>query len=105
MRVAPAPALVALSFQLLANQPVDFAAVGAALGLLHHGADDCADRLLVAGADLLGGLWVGVDRGGNDCLQLTAVSRHLGQPFALDDGGRVTALGYPRGEHGLAAAV
>ena len=31
---------------LLLDQAVDLAAVGAALGLLHHGADDRADRLL-----------------------------------------------------------
>ena len=45
------------------DQAVDLAAVGAALGLRHHGADDGADRLAVAGADLLGGLGVGGDRG------------------------------------------
>src|SRR5436305_1863543 len=63
----------ALKVELLPDQPIDLPAVSAALGLLHHGADDGADRLAIAGADLLGGLGVGFDRSGDDRLQLTVV--------------------------------
>ena len=66
--------------ELLPDQAVDLAAVGAALGLLHHGADDGADRLAVAGADLLGGLGVGLDRGGDDRLQLAVVGDIWARP-------------------------
>src|ERR1700679_3891466 len=91
--------------QLLPDQAVDLAAVGAALGLLHHGADDRADRLAVAGADLLGGFRVGLDCRRDDRLQLAAVRGHLGEALALDDRGRVAALGDQGRENGLAAAV
>ena len=66
--------------ELRADQAVDLAAVGAALGLAHDGADDGADRLAVAGADLLGGLGVGLDRGGDDRLQLAVVGAICARP-------------------------
>src|ERR1044072_8269354 len=78
--------------QLLLDQPVYLAAVCAALGLLHHGTDDGADRLAVAGADLLGSLWVGLDRGGDYRLQLAAIG-DLGEALALDDRGGGTTPG------------
>src|SRR5680860_455455 len=90
--------------ELLPDQAGYLAAVGAALGLLHHGADDRADRLAVAAADLLGGLGVGLDRGGDDRVELAAVG-DLGEALAVDDRLRVAALGDQGRQHLLAAAV
>src|SRR3954469_16454474 len=89
--------------ELLPDQAVDLAAVGPALGLPHHGADDGADRLTVAGADLLGSLGVGLDRGGDDRLELTAVG-DLGEALALDDRSRVTTLRDKGRQDSLAAS-
>src|SRR3954452_6659436 len=77
--------------QLLADQPAHLAAVRAALGLLHHRADDHPGRLRVAGAHLLGGLRIGLDRGGDDRLELAAV-RDLSEALALDQLLGVAAL-------------
>src|SRR3954469_17367833 len=41
--------------EALLNHALDLAAVGPALGLAHHGADDGADRLALARLDLLHG--------------------------------------------------
>src|SRR3954471_5556497 len=76
----------------LANQLRDRAAVGSSLRLLHHRADDSADRLLVALAHLLRGLGFGLDRAIDDALQLGGVG-DLRQAFALDDLGRLPAVG------------
>src|SRR4051794_36770140 len=77
--------------QPLADEARDLAPVGGPLGLAHHGADDRADRLWIAGADLLGGDGLGLDRRGDDRLQLARV-RHLCQAFTLDDRLGVAAL-------------
>ena len=52
--------------ELLVDQPRDLGAVGAALGLAHHVADDRADRLGVAVAHALGGVRVGGERRRDD---------------------------------------
>src|SRR5688572_29303761 len=74
----------------LADQARDLAAVGAALGVAHDRPDDRADRLAVAGADLLGGLGVRLDRGVDPLLQLAAVGDR-GQSLALHDLGGISA--------------
>src|SRR5436190_1268947 len=73
-----------LAPKLLLDQAVDLAAVGAALGLLHHRTDDRADGLLIAGTNLLGRLGICLDRGGDDRLQLAAVG-DLSKALMLDD--------------------
>src|SRR3954464_4899906 len=52
--------------KLLADQPRDLAAVGAALRLAHDVADQRSNRLHVAVAHLCGGLGIRLDRGGDD---------------------------------------
>src|SRR3954454_18982261 len=56
--------------ELLADQPVDLAAVGAALRLAHDRADERAHRLRVAAADALDDVGVVVDHLGDDRLEL-----------------------------------
>src|SRR4051794_17739080 len=80
-----------LDAELLPDQAGDLSPVGTTLGLLHDRADDGADRLAVAGLDLLGGGGVGLDRGGDDALELAAVG-DLGEALARDDRRRVAAL-------------
>src|SRR5215211_2471122 len=70
-RFAPKPSMAGA--EALADQLGDGAAVGAALGLLHHRADDPADRLLVARADLLRGLRFRLDRAIDDRLELARI--------------------------------
>src|SRR3954463_10431270 len=84
--------MVRLHAELLARNSADLAAVRPALGLAHHVADDRPDRLLLAGADLLGGVGVGVDRRLDEPLELVAVA-HRPQALGLDDRGRLAALG------------
>src|SRR5262245_55745237 len=50
------PIRTGLCADSLADDPLDFAAVGTALRGLHHRADDRADRLVVSGLDLLDGV-------------------------------------------------
>src|SRR5688500_4927288 len=57
--------------QLRADQLRDLAAVGAALGLAHHVADDRADRGTHAVLDLRGFVGVGLDRRLDNRVELT----------------------------------
>src|SRR3954469_2247037 len=92
-----------LHAELLAGDPADFAAVRTASGLAHHVADDRPDRLLLAGADLVGGVGVGVDRLLNEPVELVAVP-HPPRALGVDDRRRLAALGGERLEHGLGRA-
>ena len=65
----------ASAVELRADQPLHLAAVGAALRLPHHGADDRADRLPLAGLDLLDRVGVGGDRAIDDLAQLVRPPR------------------------------
>src|SRR5680860_1091392 len=57
----------------LADQPRRLAAVGAAPGLLHHRADQGADRLALPRLDLLSGLGLGGDRPVDDGAELAGI--------------------------------
>src|SRR3954452_16258205 len=70
--------------ELLAQQAVDLAAVGAALGLAHDRADERADRLRVAAAHALGDVGVRLDHARDDGGELVAVA-HRAEALALDD--------------------
>ena len=59
-------------------------AVGAALGLLHHEADDHADRLHVPAAQLVGHVRVGLQRGGDDRSEGVGPA-HGTEALGLDD--------------------
>src|SRR5215831_16221529 len=63
--------------ELLVHEPRHLAAVGAALGLAHHVADDRPDRLGVAGANLLGGVRVRCQGGGDHGAKLIAAVERL----------------------------
>src|SRR3954469_8958622 len=89
--------------QLLADQAIDLAAVGAALGLAHDGADQGAHGLRVAAADALRDVRIVGDHLGDDVGQLIA-GLHRGEALALDDRGRVAALGHQAVEHLTAGA-
>src|SRR3954449_13359453 len=84
--------------KLLADQPVDLATIGAALGLAHHRSDERAHRLGVAAADALDDVLVLGDHLGDDVRQLVA-ALHRRQALALDDRRRVAALGHQLVEH------
>src|SRR3954452_643625 len=59
--------------ELLADQPVDLATIGAALGLAHHRSDERAHRLGVAAADALDDVLVLGDDLGDDLRELAGV--------------------------------
>src|SRR4051794_566300 len=96
-RAGPRPSPVSEP-ELLAHDPRDLAAVGAALGLAHHEADDDADRLHVAGAKLLDDRGVGVERLLDDRLERGAAADRA-QALRLDDPPRGAALGDEPVEH------
>src|SRR4051812_49733232 len=80
--------------QLLPDQAVHLAAVRAALRLAHHEADDGADGLALATAQLLDRLRVGLERPLHDRLEL--VRAREPERALLDDRLGVAAV---RGEH------
>src|SRR3954471_6855517 len=80
--------------ELLADQTVHLAAVGAALRLAHHEADDRSDGLALAAAELLDGLRVRLESAVDDRLELVRPCQP--QRALLDDRRRVAAL---RREH------
>src|SRR4051812_25063935 len=92
-----------LEVQLLAHEAVHLAAVGAALRLAHHEADDRADRLRLAAPELLDGLRVGFERAVDDAGELVR-ARQAERAF-LDDPLRVASLGRQHIEHGLAGRL
>src|SRR3954471_2267016 len=81
-----------LQAELGPHDPRDLAAVGAALRLAHHEADDHADRLHVALAQLLDDVGVRVERLLDDRLQRVAAADRA-EALALDDPLGVAALG------------
>src|SRR5262245_26028768 len=80
-----------LEAELLAHEPRDLAAVGAAARLAHHVADDDANRLHVAAAQALGDVGIGVERRLDERLELVAAADRS-EPLGLDDRGGVAAL-------------
>src|SRR3954453_8285436 len=78
--------------ELLAHDPRDLAAVGAALRLAHHEPDDHADRLHVAFAQLPPDVGVGVERLLHDRLE-RVVAADRAETLLLDDRARVAAPG------------
>ena len=90
--------------ELLAHDARDLGAVGAPLRLAHDVADDRADRLHVAGLDLLGGVGVGGERGLDDRVQRVVAAGHRAEALGLDDRGRVAAVGDEPVEHELGVA-
>src|SRR3954452_16774105 len=92
-----APAFAPLGADLLADHPLDLAAVGAALRLAHHGADDGADGLSLAGPDLLDRVRVLGDRAVHDLVQLAALG--AAQPLLLDHRRWAAALAEQHVEH------
>src|SRR3954469_15265375 len=90
--------------ELLADDPRDLLAVGAAARLLHHVADDHADRLHVAALQLLRHVGVGGQRPLDDGPELVAAADR-GEALALDDRRGVAALGRQALEHLTARVV
>src|SRR6476619_7501933 len=82
---------------LLPDQALNLAPVGAALGLAHHPADNRADGLVVAGADLLDRVSVVGQGLFDDVAQLVAAG--LRQTALPDDRRGVTALLDERAEN------
>src|SRR4051794_1424584 len=92
-----------LQAELLADDPRDLFSVRAAARLLHDMADDHADRLHVAGLQLLGHVGVRGECGLDDRRELVAGADRA-QALALDDRRGVAALPRQSAEH-LAAGV
>src|SRR3954449_3338975 len=80
--------------ELLPDEPVHLAAVGAPLGLAHHEADDRAHGLLLAALQLLDRACVRLERPIYDALEL--VGARQPERALLDDRRWIAAL---RGEH------
>src|SRR4051794_4185912 len=78
--------------ELLAHDPRDLAAVGAALRLAHDEADDHADRLHVALSQLVDDIGVRVEGLLHDRLERVAAADRA-EALALHDRARVAALG------------
>src|SRR6266540_309229 len=97
------PMIRALQADPVTYQALDLAAVGSALGLTHHRADERADRLLVAALHLLDGGGVRLDDSIDDHAELVA-ARHP-EAAACDDRVRVATLGSQHVEHLLAGGV
>src|SRR3954447_26143034 len=93
----------ALDAELLADEPVDLAAVGAAAGLLHDRADERAHRLGVAALDALDDVRVVLDHLRDDAGELAVVLQRS-QALAVDDLGRVATLGDELLDHGARVA-
>src|SRR3954449_461345 len=98
MTRSSAPPARALDAELLADEAVDLTAVGAAAGLLHDRADERAHRLGVAAADALDDVGVVLDHLRDDAGELARVV-HRTEILALDDLGRVAAVGDELVEH------
>src|SRR6266516_37702 len=79
-----APTAWLIQTELFADQTHNLAPVGAAVRLPHDSPDDRADRLRVAGLDLLGGRPLCFDRPLDDRLELAGV-RDRCQLTRLDD--------------------
>src|SRR3954447_1192581 len=92
-----------LQTQLLAHEAVDLAAVGAALGLAHHEADDRSDRLGLAALELLHGLRIRLERAVDDALELVGPGH--AERALLDDPLGVAPLRRQNVQHGLARGV
>src|SRR3954469_17895683 len=91
------PGPLELCVDALADDSLHFAAVRAALRGLHHGPDDCADRLVVAAADLLDRIRVVGHRLLDDALEL--VGPGLAEAALGNDRRRVTAVADEHTEH------